>query len=128
MIDALRHTLEQEPDLRYALLFGSQARGTAHAGSDVDVAIESARPLTHLELGDLIGRLESACGAQVDLVLLNEAPPALAYRIVDEGILIVVKDADALRQRRHRAILDYLDFRPMEQRFVQASLAAARGR
>lgn len=128
MIDALRATLESVPGLRYALLFGSHARGTAHAGSDVDVAIEVDHSLTPLELGDLIGRLEVACGAPVDLVLLDEAPPALAYRVVAEGAPILVVDPSALRHRRHRAVLAYLDFRPLEQRFVRASLAAARGR
>jgi predicted nucleotidyltransferase len=37
--DSLRRVLDVGPPLRLAVLFGSQARGRAHADSDVDVAV-----------------------------------------------------------------------------------------
>jgi predicted nucleotidyltransferase len=36
--------LDAEPAVAYALLFGSGARGTGHAGSDTDVAVELRHP------------------------------------------------------------------------------------
>jgi hypothetical protein len=132
MKDALRRALEAEPDVAYALLFGSAARGTAHAHSDVDVAVglnpAASRDVTRL--GDLIAALSRAAKRPVDVVLLDEAGPALAYRVFRDGEVLSVRDRDALVKRKARAILDYLDFKPVEDRCVAGVLraAASRGR
>jgi predicted nucleotidyltransferase len=128
----LHHALEQEPDVTYAVLFGSGARGTAHAGSDADIAIElrSGAPRDVRALGGLAARLEAAAGRRVDLVLLDEAPAALAYRIFRHGRLLVERDHGALVARKARALLAYLDWKPIEARCAEGVLraAAARGR
>jgi uncharacterized protein len=126
-MNALRDVLAADPRIAYALVFGSEARESAHAGSDLDVALEftsGIRP-TPLELGDIVSRLEHACGRPVDLVLLDEAPPALAYRIFRDGRVIVEHDHRILVERKTRAILEYLDFRPIESLAVRGAIAAA---
>jgi predicted nucleotidyltransferase len=131
MVDALRRALEAEPDVAYALLFGSAARGTAHAGSDADVAVGLAAGAARdaHALGRLVARLQSAAGRPVDLVLLDEAPAPLAYRIFRDGHLLVERDHGALVARKARAILDHLDFKPVEDLCAAGVLrAAARGR
>src|SRR5437870_12526417 len=87
MLDALRHVLEAEPGVAYALLFGSGARGTAHPGSDADVAVELTAGASRdvQALGGLAARLESAAARRVDLVLLDEAPAPFAYRSFETG-------------------------------------------
>ena len=80
-------------------------------------------------LGGLIARLEAVLGRRVDLVLLDEAPSPLAYRIFRDGRLILERDHAALVARKTRAILDYLDFNPIEDLCAAGVLrAAARGR
>jgi predicted nucleotidyltransferase len=131
MVDALREALDSEPDVVYALLFGSSARRTHGPGSDADVAVELAPGAARdaRALGRLIARLESAAGRRVDLVLVDEAPPPLAYRIFRDGYLLVGRDHAALVARKARAILDYLDFKPVEDLCAAGVLrAAARGR
>jgi predicted nucleotidyltransferase len=125
-MDRLRSVLESEPRIAYALLFGSRGRGRGHAGSDADVAVGLARGavLSATEIGDLISRLETAAGQTVDLVLLDEAPPGLAYRIFRDGRVILEKDRKALVERKARAILEYLDFKPVEDEFARAVLQA----
>jgi predicted nucleotidyltransferase len=123
--------LEREPRILYALLFGSGGRGHLHGGSDLDVAVGLRREtsLTPGELGALVADLEAAAGRPVDLVLLDEAPPALAYRVFRDGITLLERDHRALADRKAKAILDYLDFRPLEAIAVRGVLAAAaRGR
>jgi predicted nucleotidyltransferase len=126
-MDALRRILAEDARIEYALVFGSSARGTAHAGSDLDVAVglKSSMRLGALELGDLVSRLESAAGCPVDLVVLDEAPPGLAYRVFREGRVIVEKNHGALIERKTRAILEYLDFRPIESLVASGVLTAA---
>ena len=132
MLDALRRILEAEPGVAYALLFGSSARGTERPDSDADVAIElTAGAVRDVHtLGGLAARLESAAGRPVDLVLLDEAPAPLAYRIFRDGRLLIERDHGALVARKARALLDYLDFKPVEERCAAGVLraAAARGR
>ena len=130
-VETLRDALTRDPRVAYALLFGSAARGTAHVGSDLDVAIglRAGVTLEPREVGALIADLERAAGRAVDLVLLNEAPPALAYRVFRDGVVLVEQDHRALADRKARAVLDYLDFRPLEAIVVTGALrAAARGR
>ena len=131
MLDDLRRVLACEPGVSYALVFGSAARATLRPDSDVDVAIElrSGAPRDVLALGTLAARLESAAGRRIDLVLLDEAPPPLAYRIFRDGRILVDHDHAALVRRKARAILDYLDFKPIEDLCAAGVLrAAARGR
>ncbi len=125
MFEAVRELLIEEPRVGYALVFGSCARGTEHAHSDFDLAIGGlSQQFSTLELGDLIGRLESVAKRSVDLVLLDEAPPGLAYRIFRDGVVVLERDPAAFADRKARAILEYLDFKPIEDVFVRASSRA----
>lgn len=131
MIETIRRALEPDPRIAYALVFGSTARGTARARSDVDVALGlvTGVRLSALDVGELASRLEAAAGRPVDLVLLDEAPPGLAYRVFRDGQVIFARDRRAMSERKARAILEYLDFRPVEEACARGVLAAAaRGR
>ena len=69
-------------------LFGSHARGEAHRASDIDVAVQPLGPLPAWVLAELRAALEeSDCLAQVDVVNLEEAAPALRERVFKEGIV-----------------------------------------
>jgi uncharacterized protein len=130
MREALRRELENEPDVLYALLFGSAARGALRADSDVDVAVELApnADRTARAIGRLVSRLESATARTVDLVLLEEAPLPLAYRIFRDGHVLLERDHEALVARKARVIIHYLDWKPVEDRCVAGVLRAAANR
>ncbi len=123
---ALARVLEADPRIAYGVAFGSTARGQARADSDVDVAIGLATGVEFdaLTVGRLVSDLERASGRPVDLVLLHEAPPALAYRTFRDGVVVFVRDRSAMVDRRVRAVLDYLDYRPFESAFVRGVLHA----
>jgi len=127
LMEELQRALENETKLAYALVFGSRARGSALPKSDLDVAVGLAAGvrLDAHEVGDLVSTLEQATGQTIDLVLLDEAPPALAYRAFRDGRVLLERDHGALVERKTRAILDYLDFQPIEAIAVQGVLAAA---
>lgn len=129
MLEALRRALDVEADVAYALVFGSRARGHERPESDVDVAIElrPGAPRDIHALGRLLARLESAVGVRVDVVLLDEAPSSVAYRAFRDGQVVVERDRAALAARKARVILEYLDFRPIEERCATGVLRAAAG-
>ena len=132
MLDQLRSALEGEPDVLYALVFGSTGRGTQHEGSDVDVGLElgTAAARDPRAIGALVSRLEAAAGVPVDVVLLDEAPSPVAYRAFRDGLLLLERDHAALAARKARAIVEYLDFKPIEDLCAAGVLrrAAASGR
>ena len=76
-----------------------------------------------------MSRLERAAGRAVDLLVLNDAPSPVAYRVFRDGRLMLEKNHQALVDRKAAAILEYLDFRPVEALAVRGVLrAAAHGR
>ncbi len=127
MDEAIRTVLAADTRIAYARLFGSAATNHGTPFSDVDIAIglEEHTTLDRRAVGELITDLERATGRPVDLVLLDEAPPALAYRVFRDGRLVFEADHTALVRREAQAILAYLDFRPIEQICARAVLDAA---
>lgn len=112
-----RAALERHPEVVVAYLFGSSARGRAGPLSDLDVAVllgEGADPAS-AQL-DLIGDLAAATGTdRVDVVVLNEAPSELAFRVLRDGRLLLCRDDAARVRHRVRTILEYLDLEPLRR-------------
>jgi predicted nucleotidyltransferase len=72
LIAALRAALRTEPNVRFALLYGSAATGEDTADSDVDVLVSLQDP----DLSKLIaleGRLSERVGRDVEVVRLEDA-------------------------------------------------------
>jgi uncharacterized protein len=110
---ALRQRRAEHPDGRVAYLVGSQARGSASERSDVDVAVLLRGGAGADERLRLVADLDEVTGAaRVDVVVLNDAPPALGYRVLRDGRLLVSRDEQA-RVRHWVATVDrYLDMAP----------------
>lgn len=131
MFEPLKELVEPDARVAYALLFGSAARGVTSPQSDIDVAVglASGVRLSVREIAELVSRLESAIGKPVDLLFVDEAPPALAYRVFRDGVILSLRDRRAFVMAKARAILEYLDFKPIQDLCVRGALkAAARGR
>ncbi len=114
-----------------AYLFGSHAEGRAHRESDVDVGVLLNRRLipTHGERFDLRVRLSSdlihATGNNtVDVVVLNDAPPLFARRILWTGIEICCRDRDLDRDFRRDVQLRAADLAPFLERYRRMTLDA----
>ena len=125
---SIRRALADVPHAAFAIVFGSTARGTSHAGSDLDIALgftDGHRP-TAREVGDIVSGLEGATGRTVDFLDLDRAPSGLAYRVIRDGKEVWVRDRTALVARKARVILEYLDFEPVERAFSDATLSRRR--
>jgi predicted nucleotidyltransferase len=124
----LRAALAARQDVLDAYLFGSTARGEAREHSDIDIAVfvEPAaleRPGFGVaaelaaELGAVLGRND------VDLVVLNGAPPVLYHRVLRDGVRLVARDLRATARREGEALSRYCDFVPQLRKIEQAHRA-----
>jgi len=109
------------PGLVAAYLFGGYARGRAHRQSDLDIGVLLSPTLDRVgrfaQRVWLASRLSGRIGVrEVDVVILNDAPPHLARRIVLDGILIVCKDAEAEHAFRRDIQLRAADLEPFLRR------------
>ncbi len=126
----LTRALAQEgPELIAAYLFGSEARGTAHATSDVDVALlfeAGPRPTLEGQPFDLQDRLERALGRTLDLLVLNQAPPDLVHRVLRDGRLVLDRSPSARIRFEVHARNEYFDLLPHLERYRKAALRSER--
>ncbi len=90
LLSGLRAALRTEHNVRFALLFGSVARGSAAPGSDLDMLVALRDP--DLErVVELSNKLTASSGRRVDVVRLEDAesePSFLADVIADGRVLV----------------------------------------
>jgi uncharacterized protein len=128
--DALIKALDGVDGLVSAYLFGSVASGRAHRESDVDVGVlfDRRKYPTAGERFDvrlrMIGRLQNALGRDVDLVVLNDAPPQLARHIMTMGRRLVVQDADQDHAHLRVTLSRAADLEPFLRRLRAVKLRA----
>jgi uncharacterized protein YutE (UPF0331/DUF86 family)/predicted nucleotidyltransferase len=107
-------------EIAAAYVFGSTARRTARADSDVDVGVVMKSPqrgtLASLHI-DLEGELERLLGRDVQLVVLDNAPPDLVHRVLRDGILVCDRDRSKRIAIEVRARNDYFDILPVLERY-----------
>ncbi|MDQ3725589.1 MAG: nucleotidyltransferase domain-containing protein [Actinomycetota bacterium] len=101
-----------------AMLIGSQARGEAGPLSDVDIAVWHEPDLDRDQRWDLQLSLMGAAQKtlqtnEVDVVMLNDAPPLLQHRAIRDAVRLVERDRPQRVRFETRAILDYLDTAPL---------------
>lgn len=119
VVETVRRALERRPDVRLALVFGSAARGTARADSDVDLAVD-APGIDRLALArDLSLALER----EVDVVDLGAAGYPLLAAIVRDGVVVAEHAPGAEARWRTRALLALETDRPWFERMRDAYLA-----
>jgi predicted nucleotidyltransferase len=82
---ALRNFLEKDEKIVQAILFGSYAKGTQTACSDMDIAIQLAEPMTPQQKLDYLDKIQERTGAVVDLIDLHRVGQPLLSQIVKYG-------------------------------------------
>ena len=104
-----------------AYLFGSRANGRGHRESDLDLGIlldrkveRTARFAERVRLSSLLPGLVGI--RDVDVVILNDAPPLLARRVVLDGVRVACADPEADHAFRRDVQLRSADLEPFLRR------------
>jgi predicted nucleotidyltransferase len=108
--------LEKHPEINAAYVFGSVAKGSAKPDSDLDIAVQSEKPLTTEQYIALVEDLALTTGRPIDLIDLKMAGEPLLGEIL-QGQRLVGSDADhAELIKRH--LFDSADFLPYVERML----------
>lgn len=93
LLAQLREALRTEPNVRFALLFGSTARGDDSEESDVDLLVEM-RDSSFMRTIDLALKLEPLLGKEVQVLTFEDAEsnPLLLAEAARDGRVIVDRE------------------------------------
>lgn len=107
-------------------LFGSYAAGRQTPLSDIDLAVLLDNSVEQERYLDnrlrLMGELSTILGTDaVELVVLNESPPGLAYRVIRDGELLFAPEEGKgqLVDFKVRIMDRYFDFQPAQRIFSE---------
>ena len=89
----LKSVFPEQPIVSMAFLFGSQAKGKTGPESDVDIAVYLEPGYTLQGVYELWNALEDMLRKKVDLLLLNDAPPLLAWSAL-KGKRLFIREHD----------------------------------
>lgn len=128
LIEKVAEVLAGFPQVVLAYLFGSFLRGEKF--NDLDLGLVLDETLCEQDQWSCVlavGReMEKALRYQVpvDVRLLNEAPVRFQHRVIASGRLIFARsEAERIRYEK-RTLLDYLDFKEMDDFFDKKLLEA----
>jgi predicted nucleotidyltransferase len=114
--------LEQTGEVKLGIVFGSMARGTERADSDLDLAVAAERPLPAETRIRLIEGLAKRLGRPVDLMDLRTTGYFTLRQVLVEGEIVFCTNRSLLAEMRKRMVFEREDFAP----YVDRALAARR--
>lgn len=126
----LVRALQARGEIQEAYLFGSHAAGRAQDHSDIDIAVRVDEGSLHGSdygyAAELTAHLMAALGANdVDVVILNAAPPVLYHRVLRDGRRILSRDPRATAAHEGYALSRYCDYLPQIAKIEAARRAGA---
>lgn len=126
--DQLEKYFARRTDVIAAYVFGSQAKGSVGPLSDVDVAVLVQNAVNKKELFqrklEIAGELSDFLKREdIDVVLLNNAPPLIAHRVLKEGRLLFSRDEKTRLEHEVKAVMRYLDWKPFLEKYTKEVFA-----
>jgi predicted nucleotidyltransferase len=106
----------ERPGIAAVYLFGSVAKGTSRADSDVDIGVLFERPPPLTVMGQPFAEeadLAERFARRVQIIVMNHAPADLVHRILRDGILVLERDKSRRIAFEVRSRNEYFDILPM---------------
>lgn len=105
-------------DCEAIVLFGSYARGTQNAESDIDVAIKVKEKLDKKEIYRLSNILADELNKEVDLINLDEIGDTFRYEILINGKTLYCKDELQFELYKLDMYREFLDLNESRQEII----------
>ncbi|MFO0760366.1 MAG: nucleotidyltransferase domain-containing protein [Byssovorax sp.] len=127
LLTQLRLLLAKHPEVRVAMLFGSEARGTARHDSDIDLAVDAPEA----DLLSIDADISAALDREVDIITLDDAVLTIPMmeHLIHDGIIVYERSRGDGALLRSGMLATLETDRPWFSRMNDAWLArvAARG-
>ena len=114
--EQLTRFLTRYPDLKLAMLFGSQATGQASPGSDIDLGLLFDTPLSGSDKLGIIEAIGAEFGRPVDIVDLFYAPEPVTGQVFKGKRLLGDDTVYAELLTKH--LVNTADFLPLRERIL----------
>ena len=119
----MMNSLKRDNSLLAIYLFGSRASGKARKYSDIDIAALYDEKVDKKEYTDkrieIMTAVSELLDREVDVVVLNQAPPILKYHILKYGMRLYERSNRQEHSFEVQAIQEYFDFLPIRNRMEQ---------
>lgn len=125
-LQILKKILAKDSAVLFAYIYGSYALNSTHPGSDIDIAV-------YLKPADIkhYVKKETALTAvlvtalhtdHIDLRILNTMPFLLKYRVLKEGIPVLIKDESARVDFETAVMNRYFELKPYLEEYSRMLL------
>lgn len=121
VVEGVKRALAAHPQILFAYLFGSLARGISSASSDIDIAVflDENSDFTHEKLDLLSDLIDNLGTDEIDLVLLNTAPLPLKARVIRNNELLMDREPYLRHAFESLALREYFDFSIIEEAILK---------
>ena len=128
---AVKRCMVNRMEIQAGYVFGSAAGGRMHPNSDIDIAILLDERVRRDRFFDYRLKLMAEFGSalrtpRVDVIVLNQATPLLAHRVLSQGELVFERPASARVRFQVRTASRYLDLIPMFETHIRYLKKGAR--
>lgn len=123
-MESLRETGDKH-QLRFIILHGSQAKGTASHDSDIDIAVVGKQCIKFDKLRllytDLSDVFQNSIDSDIDIKTLQHIDPFFRYQVTRDGFLLYGKPAEyeEFKLYSFRDFMDSRDLRILEEKMTR---------
>ncbi len=115
----IKEAILEKVDCEAILLFGSYARGTQNAGSDIDIAIKSVKKISKKEIFDVRLGLEEITKKEVDLINLDTINDDFRYEILMNGKILYCENQLRFELYKLDMCQEYFDLNESRQIIIE---------
>ena len=115
ILDIIKKIILENVDCDAIVLFGSYARGTQNAESDIDIAIKPNTNISKKQIFYLSQDLEEEIKTEVDLINLDDINDSFRYEILINGKTIYCKDEFKFELYKLDMYREYLELNESRQ-------------
>ena len=121
-IERVKRLLTLHSAVEFAYLFGSQAKGSADAKSDWDIAVffkKDPQKLPQWAVFYLEAEISGEVGSEVQIIALNNLEqPVFLFQIIDNGLLLIDKNTEKRILFEVRVLSKYHDWQYFLRRHI----------
>ncbi|MGQ9674018.1 MAG: type VII toxin-antitoxin system MntA family adenylyltransferase antitoxin [Candidatus Aminicenantales bacterium] len=126
LLSILKRRMKKDKDVLFAYLYGSSAFDSAYPGSDIDIAV-FLRPSSIREYIRKEAELSAVLIAElrndnVDLRILNTLPFLLQYKVLKDGMPILINDEAARAEFDIATMNRFFELKPYLDEYKQMLL------